>query len=114
MRWHSANTTVVVHASGVYGGELSAGNFVVKVDVSSQDDLYMWNEATVNLDTVSTNALDEEFVCSTTSSNAFVFSQINTAGKYDLWVWDVASGARRISNTALDHTFVASFRLDNR
>ena len=81
--------------------------------MTAQDDLSFWNEATDTLTVVSADAADEKFVVASTSAGAFVFSRKSSAGFYELYVWDVTNGVRKVSNTGLNHTFVASYALDN-
>ncbi len=114
-RWLSTGTvaTVSTDSTAAWAGSTKDGNFVVTLTVTAQDDLSFWNEATDTLTVVSADAADEKFVVASTSAGAFVFSRKSSAGFYELYVWDVTNGVRKVSNTGLNHTFVASYALDN-
>ena len=81
---------------------------------AGQNDSYIWRESSDALQTVSTDAADENFVISTTASHGWVFSRQGLSTSYDLYVWDLAKGERRLTSAGHAHVLVGTYFLDNR
>lgn len=114
-RWETSNSAGMVSATGAYAGQMENGvDFVIKNTVSSQDDLYLWLEASDSVAVVSDTPADERFIDSTVTSSGVVFTRQGANSNYDLYVWDASNGIRQLTSTEDSHTFVARFFMDNR
>jgi hypothetical protein len=89
-------------------------DFVTAVHNAGQNDIYIWRESSDALQTVSVDAADENFVVSTTARNGLVFSRQGLNTNYDLYVWDLAKGERRLTNDGYTHVLVGTYFLDTR
>ncbi len=114
-RWDVSNVAQLVSATGTYAGAMENGtDLVIKNTVSSQDDLYVWREASDSIAVVSVNGVDEKFVTSTVVGDGVVFSRKGGNANYDLYVWDLATGIRQLTSTEDSHTPAGTYFLDNR
>lgn len=114
-RWDSSNVSHLVSATGTFAGAMENDtDFVVLVDNAAQNDIYVWREWGDALQTVSTDAADENFVVSTTVNSGLVFAREGLGTNYDLYVWDFAKGVRRLTNSGHAHVLVGTYFLDNR
>ncbi|MDE0737399.1 MAG: hypothetical protein OSB47_16370, partial [Pirellulaceae bacterium] len=114
-RWDVSNASQLVSVTGAFAGAMENGtDFVTLVNNAGQNDIYIWRESSDALQTVSTDAADENFVVSTTASNGLVFSRQGLSTSYDLYVWDLAQGERRLTNAGHAHVLVGTYFLDNR
>jgi hypothetical protein len=114
-RWDVSNASQLVSVTGTFAGAMENGtDFVTAVHNAGQNDIYIWRESSDALQTVSVDAADENFVVSTTARNGLVFSRQGLNTNYDLYVWDLAKGERRLTNDGYTHVLVGTYFLDTR
>ncbi|MCK5943151.1 MAG: hypothetical protein KAI24_14320 [Planctomycetes bacterium] len=94
------------------GDGLEAGDFVYRVEVSSQDDLMMWDASGTTSVTISSAAGDDAYAAKAAGAAILFTRRIGAATTDDLFTWD-GTTATQLTGTAsvssgVDHTVLST------
>ncbi len=108
----TTTTATVVSGDGRFAQEhVTSGNFVYTLVSGAQTDIYLWNGAS-NVQ-VYAGAADDTF-CAITAAGDVLFSSYVSPGRYDLYLWRIAtSAAAQLTQNVKTHGVDAVFAVDN-